>query len=53
MVQIWSAGEYMQIDYAGGKITLFPEADSKQNRVRIFACVSVLVAWFSTTQLQT
>lgn len=56
MVQIWPAGEYMQIDYAGDKITLFPEADGKQYKVRIFACVlcfSRMVFYYATSDMTT
>lgn len=56
MVQSWPAGEYMQIDYAGDKITLFPEADGKQYRVRIFACVlcfSRMVFYYATPDMTT
>lgn len=56
MVQTWPAGEYMQIDYAGDKITLFPEADGKQYTVRIFACVlcfSRMVFYYATPNMTT
>jgi transposase len=56
MVQQWAPGEYMQIDYAGDKITLRSSPDGKQYKVSIFVCVlchSRLQFWYATPDTTT
>jgi hypothetical protein len=56
MAQQWLPGEYMQIDYAGDKITLSPSPDGKQYKISIFVCTlchSRLQFWYATPDTTT
>lgn len=56
MVQEWSAGEYMLIDYAGDRIVLCEDAEGKKQTCRVFVAVlpfSRIVYWHATPDMTT